>query len=259
MNSLWVHALAICGFFATTAISPSLADEGYPLRQQFPQIKTMSSEKLNEEYGDCFIVDVRSRLEYDVIHITKALHIPVAELSFIRNLEKATGKDGSEPIVFYCNGHSCAKAYEAAELAMEWKFKKIFVYDSGIHDWVTLHPEKTTLMGISPAPAQVLIPPEKLAKRKVSLNDFRKKAKSRKAVVIDIRDPFQRRMIPRFPNLHSIPLDQLLERLGKGEFKDRELLIFDAVGRQVEWLQYYLEKFGYKNYSFLRDGVLGIK
>jgi rhodanese-related sulfurtransferase len=251
--------LALWGIFFITSLSPSLADEGYPLRQQFPQIKTISSEKLNEEYADCFIVDVRSRLEYDVIHINRALHIPVAERSFIRNLEKATGKDGSQPIVFYCNGHSCAKAYEAAELALEWKFKKIFVYDSGIHDWVALHPEKTTLMGVTPAPAQALIPPEALAKRKITIDDFRKKARSRKAVVIDIRDPFQRRMIPSFPNLHNIPLDQLLARLRKGEFKDRELLIFDAVGRQVEWLQYHLEKFGYKNYSFLRDGVLGIK
>lgn len=259
MEKSLVRVLLLGGILFVVSISLSFAEEGYPLRQQFPGIKTISSEKLLDEYDNCFIIDVRSQLEYDVIHINKARHIPVAERSFIKNLEKAVGKGGEKPTVFYCNGHSCAKAYEAAELALEWKFKKIFVYDSGILDWVTLHPEKTTLMGVSPASRHGLISQEALEKRKITLTEFKKKAASRKAVVIDIRDSFQRRMIPPFPKLHGIPLDQLLERLKKGEFKDRELLVFDAVGRQVQWLQYYLEKYDYKNYSFLRDGVLSIK
>ena len=38
---------------------------------------------------------------------------------------------------------------------------------------------------------------------------------------------------------------------------DKQLLIFDAVGKQVRWLQYHLEANGYNNYSFMEKGVLG--
>lgn len=239
-------------------VTPSLAGEGYPLRNIFPAINTISTEILHDKYDDVVIVDVRSKLEYDVIHISKALHIPVADRTFIRDLEKAVGKEGKMPTVFYCNGHSCAKAYEAAELAMEWKFKKIFAYDSGVGDWVASFPEKTTLLGTSPAPVNKLLSPDALAKRKISSKEFKKRSLGRRAVVIDIREPFQRKLVPSFRNLRNIPSDQLLRFLERGEFKGKELLIFDAVGKQVEWLQYYLEKFGYSNYYFLKDGVLGL-
>mgnify|MGYP003502318962 FL=1 len=42
----------------------------------------------------------------------------------------------------------------------------------------------------------------------------------------------------------------------KGEFKGNQLLIMDAVGKQVEWIQYYLEAGGYTNYYFLDKGVI---
>ena len=45
--------------------------------------------------------------------------------------------------------------------------------------------------------------------------------------------------------------------LQKGELKDKTLLITDAVGKQVQWLQYYLDEGGYQNYFFLHKGVLG--
>jgi hypothetical protein len=45
--------------------------------------------------------------------------------------------------------------------------------------------------------------------------------------------------------------------LQAGQFKDRRLLIADAVGKQVQWLQFYLEEHGYRDYFFLRNGLLG--
>lgn len=239
--------------------SVSLAEEAFPLRAKFPMVKHMTTATLNKEYGKATIVDVRSDLEFDVIHINKALHIPVAHAAFAKELEKTRGKEGDKPLVFYCNGHTCAKAYEAAEQAMQLSFKNVFAYDSGIHDWVKAYPEKTTLMGVSPAPKNKLISHEALAKKKIGISEFKRKAENAKAVVIDIREPFQRKEIPQFPKLRNIPSDRLLKLLESGEFKNNELLIFDAVGKQVEWLQYYLEKFGYTNYNFLKDGMLSVK
>jgi rhodanese-related sulfurtransferase len=252
-----VMVLAVLGVFVS--VSASFAEEGFPLRAKFPKVKYITTDGLSREYSQAVIVDVRSDLEFDVIHINKALHVPVAQATFLKDLEKARSKENGKPVVFYCNGHSCAKAYEAAEQADHAGFKNVFAYDAGIHDWVKAHPEKTTLMGVSPAPKNKLISGEALAKRKISLAEFKKKAEGAKAVVIDIREPIQRKVIPPFPKLRNIPSDRLLSLLEKGEFKNNDLLIFDAVGKQVEWLQYYLEKNGYNNYNFLKDGVLSVK
>ena len=49
---------------------------------------------------------------------------------------------------------------------------------------------------------------------------------------------------------------RLVSLVKKGEFKNKQLLIFDAVGKQVRWLQYHLEDGGYSDYYFLAKGVL---
>lgn len=250
-----VLPLVVCLSLAVAAV----AEEGYPLRAKFPKVKYMTTETLNKEYNSTIIVDVRSDLEFTVIRINRAMHIPVALATFGRELEKIRSRDSDKPIVFYCNGHTCAKAYEAAEQAMQLGFKNVFAYDAGIHDWVKAHSEKTTLMGVSPAPKNRLISKEALVAKKVGFADFKKKAEKSDAVVIDIREPFQRKDIPQVPKLRNIPSDRLLKLLESGEFKKNDLLILDAVGKQVEWLQYYLEKYGYKDYWFLKDGVLSAK
>lgn len=251
-----IVAGAVLSVFFSVAVSFA---EDFPLRAKFPKVKYVSTETLSKDYNQSVIVDVRSDLEYDVIHINKAVHIPVAQATFIKDLEKVRGKDSDKSVIFYCNGHTCAKAYEAAEQAMDASFKNVFAYDAGIHDWVKVHPEKTTLMGVTPAPKNKLISKEALAKKKISMDEFKRRAEAGKAVVIDIREPVQRKVIPSFPKLRNVPSDRLLPLLAKGEFKGNDLLIFDAVGKQVEWLQYYLEKYGYSNYSFLKDGVLSAK
>ncbi|MBI1920404.1 MAG: sulfurtransferase [Geobacter sp.] len=247
--------MLVCLSLAVAAV----AEEGYPLRAKFPKVKYMTTETLGKEYNSVIIVDVRSDLEFTVIRINRAMHIPVALATFGKELEKIRSKDGAKSIVFYCNGHTCAKAYEAAEQAMDLGFKNVFAYDAGIHDWVKVHPEKTTLMGVSPAPKNRLISKEALMAKKVSFAEFKKKADGADAVVIDIREPFQRKEVPQVPKLRNIPSDRLLKLLESGEFKKNDLLILDAVGKQVEWLQYYLEKYGYKDYWFLKDGVLSAK
>ena len=111
-------------------------------------------------------------------------------------------------------------------------------------------------MGKTPAPPAKLISREMLAKRKISFAEFKKKAEGPDAIVVDIREPFQRKEIPQLPQLRNIPSDRLVELISKGEFKGKQLLITDAVGKQVEWIQYSLEQHEYTNYYFLEKGVL---
>ncbi|OGW39812.1 MAG: hypothetical protein A2010_07800 [Nitrospirae bacterium GWD2_57_9] len=252
VNAVWQIIAVLISVVAVAG-----AEEGYPLREKFPQVKYMTTEALNKDYQKVIVVDVRSKIEFDVIHVNKAVHEPITTALFTKNLEKIREKSGALPIAFYCNGHSCAKSYEATEMAMKAGFQNVYAYDAGIHDWAKAHPEKTTLMGKSPAPVDKLISKEMFEKRTVSFADFKKKAASPDAMVIDAREPFQRKQIPQLPGtLRNVPSDRLVELIQKGEFKGNQLLILDAVGKQVEWIQYYLEAGGYTNYYFLKKGVL---
>ncbi len=241
------------------AVFAVAAEEGFPLRAKYPNIEYMTTEALNRDYQKTLIIDVRSKIEYDVIHINKAVHLPVTTAMFTKDLEKIRSKNGQDPMAFYCNGHTCEKSYEAVDAAMKAGFRKVFVYDAGIYDWVKAQPEKGTLMGKSPVPLDKLISHEMLAKRKINYEAFKKRTQNSNAIIVDIREPFQRHMIPQLNGIRNIPTDRFTELLKQGEFKDKELLIMDAVGKQVQWVQYHLEKNGYKNYYFLDKGVTEAK
>lgn len=255
LNQISYAALLIC---AGMIANVSASDE-YPLRAKYPDVKVISTEDLAKNFYDYIIVDVRSTMEYDVAHVNNAKHVSLSKESFGSDLEKVRAKDGATPICFYCNGHTCAKSYKAVNKAAESGFTNICAYDSGIFDWIMANPDKATLMGQTPAPADKIIPKSELKKRMISFSDFKARASGGNTMAIDIRDPFQREVIPDVANLQSIPLDALLGHLKNKDYQDKDLLILDAVGKQVRWLQYYLEDYGYTNYSFLEKGVGSIK
>lgn len=241
------------------AATTAAADEGFPLRAKFPSVKYVTTDDLVKKYQEMIIVDVRSKIEYDVIHINKAVHVPISTAMFTKDLAKVRDAGGETPIAFYCNGHTCPKSYEAAEQAAGAGFKNVFAYDAGIYDWVKAQPEKGTLMGKTPVPLDKLISKDALAKRMVTYGEFQKRASGPNAILVDIREPFQRQKVPQLPGLRNIPTDRFAELLKKGEFKDKDLLILDAVGKQVEWIQYYLNIYGYENYAFLKGGAEAVK
>jgi len=256
------RSLLILLALVVTASQTMAAD--FPLREKYPQVKPVSTAELLSSYNDAVIVDVRSKIEFDVIHISKARHIPVAEGSFLSDLEKLRPKQNSQPLVFYCNGITCAKSYKAANQAAEAGFRNVFCYDAGIPDWSKEHPELTTLMGTTPASKEKLLSKEKLKQHLISYADFARRAGQKGVMVIDVREPFQRAKDPQLPQnrqlslsgVREIALDRLVPMLKQKKFQDKELLITDAVGKQVQWLQYYLEGNGYSRYAFLDKGVL---
>ena len=247
-------ALSICLFLG--AVSSAGASE-FPLRAAYPGVPFISMEDLAGEYEDAIIVDVRSEFEYDVVHITKAVHIPIARASFIQELGALRAKDSSRKLVFYCNGTTCPKSYDAVQKALENGFTNCYVFDAGIFEWIKAYPEKGVLMGATPVPADKVITKEQFEEKMIlGFDEFLTKAQEKDSIAIDIRDPIQRGVIPDIPLLRNIPLDRLLPLLKQGEFKDKRLLIVDNVGKQIRWLQYYLEHYGYRQYFFLEKGCL---
>lgn len=258
----WYLAVTFVTLAILSASSVLAAD--FPLRPKYPNVPPISTAQLNDGYGTTLIVDVRSSIEYEVIHINKAVHIPVASGSFLSELEKLRPKQDPRSIAFYCNGTTCAKSYKAAEMALDSGFVNIFCYDAGIPEWVESHPEKTTLMERTPAPKEKLIAKDALKARMIDFATFKARAAQPGSMVVDVREPFQRAKSPELPQnrlltlkgVREIPLDRLVPLLKQKKFQDQQLLITDAVGKQVRWLQYYLEEYGYSDYAFLDKGVL---
>jgi len=255
-------AVTLSILFSLVASGAIAAD--FPLRAKYPGVTPISTAELNAGYESTLIVDVRSTIEYDVIHINKAVHIPVSSASFLAELEKLRPKQDPTPIAFYCNGTTCAKSYKAAAQALDAGFGNIVCFDAGIPEWVESYPEKTTLMDQTPAPKAKLIAKSSLKAHMIDYATFKARAAQPGSMVIDVREPFQRAKSPELPQnrllslsgVREIPLDRLVPLLKQKKFRDQQLLITDAVGKQVRWLQYYLEDNGYTNYAFLEKGVL---
>ena len=141
---------------------------------------------------------------------------------------------------------------------MKAGFKHIYAYDAGIRDWMYANPSRTTLLDKTPAPREKMVSEDYYRSRLLSWESFKRKAKNSDAIIIDVRDDIQKSTTIQMETV-ELPLDRFINKLNAGQFKDKQLLIFDAVGKQVRWLQYILEDRGYKDYFFLRKGIKGIE
>ena len=236
----------------------ALAAEGFPLRPYYPEVEPISTADLLKDYDKAIILDIRSSFEYDVARINKAVLLPLTDPDFAAKLEKLRDKQSGTPMVFYCNGHACAKSYQAAQLALSLGFNNVYCFDAGIFDWINAAPDKATLMGETPARAGRIISSGEFGERLLDFKRFAKAAENKNAIIIDIRDPFQRAVIPRLQGVRNIPLDPLLDLVVSRIWTEKHLLFFDAVGKQIRWLQYFLESYGYFDYAFLKGGVRSI-
>jgi rhodanese-related sulfurtransferase len=230
----------------------------YPHRAKFKTVPVMEAEQLRGDLDKVVVVDVRSRFEYQTLHIKGALHIPLSKDKFppaVRELRQQSDK----PIVFYCNGITCKKSYEAVELAMEAGVKKVYAYDAGIDHWTTLYPEASVLLGQSPVTAGNFISKSSFKSRVISTETF-ETMMEKGAVVLDIRD-LRQRDNPLFPMRENrAQLDdtqKIAEVVSEAKRTKKPLLVYDKVGKQTRWFQYYLEQQGVKSYYFLDGGAEG--
>lgn len=258
------HNAAIpCFLVLLFSIVSSAAATEFPYRAKHPTVQPISTEDLFKDYsaGTVEIVDVRSKIEYDVIHPEGAVLIPVSNRDFENDLKKLVANNPDKHIAFYCNGVTCLKSYIAAEKAMAAGLKNVFAYDAGVPDWVGKYPEKTLLLG-KPVedPTKQLIPESEFQKKVLSIEDFRAKAGGNDALVIDVRDGVQNSgALPGLEKARTIPLDKFIPNfIEKKLQQDKVLLIFDQVGKQVQWLEYYLVEHGYRNYFFLKGGATAV-
>ncbi len=229
----------------------------FPLRSKYSEVPVYSAEELKRDFGKAIIVDVRTQFEYSIVHIKGALHNSVTFTTFVDKLSRIRDKDGSRKIVFYCNGYTCGKSYKAVVKASKAGFKNVYAYDAGIFTWIKKYPDLAKLLGRSPVNQESIIKKNALKVKMLNYNEFHSMASKNGSFVIDIRDPKQRKVKLNIKS-QNIYLDKLVAFLKGGVWKNRQLLIYDAVGKQVRWLQYVLIANGYTNYYFLDKGARGV-
>ncbi|GAW97572.1 MULTISPECIES: rhodanese-like domain-containing protein [Colwellia] len=243
----------LCLLFIPISFAFNTSDSKYPLRHIFTNLEFISSEELFNDNHKKLIIDVRSKFEFEILHIKDAINIPISNMSFIPSLTSITDKD-FRPIIFYCNGVDCLKSSHAAIKARTHDFLNVKVYDGGVHDWAKTYPKHSVLLGEFMTSRDELISDSLFFKHNLSPRNFMKEI-GINTWILDIRDPFQRdiKILENTTYAHSI--DKLNSLLSRAKNEKVKLLIYDAVGRQVRWVQYLLEKEGFDNYYFLEGGV----
>jgi rhodanese-related sulfurtransferase len=171
---------------------------------------------------------------------------------------KKLATENNKPVVFYCNGKTCAKSYKGARQAARAGVKNLYAFDAGVFDWAKAKPELTVLLGTSPIKPGDLISKADLDARMLSPKEFEKRVQQGGNIsVVDVRDRIQRDIL-LFPLKEKrITLNQeqeLTAFLKKEAAAGKTLYIYDKVGKQVSWLQYRLNALGIRNYYFLKGG-----
>lgn len=256
MKTLIKTLISICLLLAASFSSHLYAEEEFPLRTLYPKVAPIELESLFKKQDQVVIFDVRSSYEYETLHIKGAQHLPLNDREFVAKL-KAMRKNDQRPFVFYCNGHTCKKSYKAAQKATQGGIDNAYTFDAGIFSWTKAHPDQAVLLGNSPVDPTALISKDKLESHMLKPEEFGQRVGA-DTIVLDIRDIGQTSAINLFPMYqHSVPLDnkKLETYVKQAKFGGKTLMIYDAVGKQVRWLQYYLEAARVPKYYFMKGGA----
>ena len=250
--SLFISLLC-CLCFSTLA--EIVDDTIFPLRDTYKNVETISHQELAIKINETIIVDVRSNYEFSVLHIGNAINVPITNLGFIPTLNEIRANDERD-IIFYCNGITCKKSYLASVEAKKYGINNIFTFDLGVLNWAKLYPNKSVFFNHSPLDINQLIKPEKFRQHLLLPKDFIKKIMP-DSLLIDIREPLQRDQLIFEERSTSAPLNKFHNALNLIKKNKSPVLIYDAVGKQIRWLQYLLEKHNIENYYFMQGGVKG--
>lgn len=235
----------------------------FPYRDSYPEIKIIELGELKAglDKGAFLVIDVRTPTEFNAIHIKRAINLPYTTAKFSEQLKALSRENPGKEFAVYCNGITCIKSYKAAEDALYAGIEKVYAFDAGIRAWANTYPDQTLLNGEEMESKDRLSNADRqFFNCCLSYDQFKSLSGNENTVIIDARDPMQRtKPLPGMEKALKIPLDKLVDNIiSKGHMKDKALFIFDQVGKQVNWLMFYLEKNGYTNYHFLAGGATAV-
>jgi rhodanese-related sulfurtransferase len=236
--------------------------DDFPGRKTYAHVPYITIEQLFSEYDNIVIVDARSAFEYETLRILSAVNIPLSlnNSEFTEKLQTLRDKNPGKKIVFYCNGHTCMKSYKATHRAkVIAKIDNVYAFDAGIFDWTKAYPEKAVLLDQTPVDTSKLISKTKYKQHMLPALDFINQA-DKNTIILDVRSRHQREGFYVFSGVENIVSmankKQLKQYIEQAKKENKKLFIYDAVGKQVRWLQYYLEQQNAGTYYFMQGGAV---
>jgi rhodanese-related sulfurtransferase len=95
---------------------------------------TVDAAKAKELFDSgVLFVDVRSDKDWAAGRIPDAVHIELKK-AFNEQSFGAEAKKG-EPVVIYCNGHSCMRSSKASAQAVSWGYGQVYYFRDGFPSW----------------------------------------------------------------------------------------------------------------------------
>lgn len=235
------------------------AESEFPGRKLYLAVPHIELDDAYNRRNQVVFVDVRSRYEYQTLRIKGAINIPLADKKFIEKMKQLRSQQGNKPIVAYCNGKTCMKSYKAVTKCRNFDIGNVIAYDAGIMDWAKKYPAEAVLLGKSPINPRNLIEKSRFKKHLIPPDTFEERVAQGNALVLDVRDQFQREGISIFVGREQrVSLDdtRLVEKyLVQAKRENRPLLVYDQAGKQVRWLMYHIEEKGLKSYHFMKGGA----
>jgi rhodanese-related sulfurtransferase len=239
--------------------APDKATE-FPLRPQYIDVPIIETAEFNKKFSEVLVIDVRSPYEYDTLRIKDALLIPVTDKKFTEKVRELRENNAAKPLVFYCNGKTCRKSYDAVLKAKASRIAgPLYCYDAGVADWARAQPDKAVLLGRNPVNIEAVISETKFKAHLLEPKAFEARI-GPNSIVLDVRDRVQRdnQLFPfREQRVQLEEKDKIDAILEQAKREKKTLLVYDAVGKQVDWFQYYLENKGVSEYYFMKGGAQG--
>lgn len=248
---------------SNVSVEKMVVDENtdYPGRKKYAHVPYITIEQLYNEYDDVVIVDARSAYEFETLRILSAVNIPLSlnNSDYSAKLQELREMNPAKKIVFYCNGHTCMKSYKAVHRAkVIAKIDNVMAFDAGIFDWANAHPDKAVLLDKTPVDLADLISTEKYKKHVLPAVDFINNS-AKNTIILDVRSRHQREGLSLFSGYEmTVPMGnkrKLNKYIQLAKNENKKLFIYDAVGKQVRWLQYYLEQQDAGEYYFMEGGA----
>ena len=249
--------LLLCTFLYSQILSA--AETEFPGRKLYIAVPYIELDAAYQRRKDVVFVDVRSAYEFQTLRIKGAIHIPLADKDFIEKMKQLRAKEANKPIIVYCNGKTCMKSYKAASKCRKYNIENVISYDAGIMDWAKKYPAEAVLLGMTPINPRNLIDKARFKEHLISPDKFEERIAKRNAVVLDVRDQFQREGLSIFVGQEQrVPLSEqkrVDKYIDQAKKENRTLLVYDQSGKQVRWLMYHIEKKGIKSYYFMKGGA----
>ncbi|VAW92270.1 hypothetical protein MNBD_GAMMA22-309 [hydrothermal vent metagenome] len=243
-------------FFVFSATSYTAVE--FPGRQRYPAVPFITMTDLYKSFNNVVIVDVRSKYEFDTLRIKGAINIPLSSKDFVEKIRELRATQNKK-IVLYCNGKTCMKSYKATQKCRVNKIKNVIAYDQGVLDWAKRYPAKSILLGKTPINPKHIISKKEFKTHLIKPEVFEVKINSKVAIVLDVRDPFQREALGLFIGIEKrANLDDYTDLdlyISKAKRSKLPIYIYDETGKQVRWLMYYLQQKKVNEYYFMEGGA----